>query len=132
MLGQNEKMISLKEAAEISGYAPDYIGQLIRSGKLPGKQVFSNVAWVTTEQAIRDYMDGKKTSKSDHQSDMPFVSTLGDAVIRELETPRLLRVAISVAVFFAAATLLLLFYVFSTSLDQQLSQRAVEQVSIVE
>lgn len=46
MKSQNteEKLISLKEAARISGYAPDYIGQLIRKGKIAGKQVYYNVA----------------------------------------------------------------------------------------
>jgi hypothetical protein len=29
----HEELISLREAAKISGYSPDYIGQLIRSGK---------------------------------------------------------------------------------------------------
>ena len=34
---ESEKMITLKEAAKISGYAPDYVGQLIRKGKLQQK-----------------------------------------------------------------------------------------------
>ncbi len=51
-----EKYITLKEAAKLSGYAPDYLGQLIRKGKLRGKQIYLNVAWVTTEEALRDYM----------------------------------------------------------------------------
>ncbi|MGC9599439.1 MAG: hypothetical protein ABSE18_03580 [Minisyncoccia bacterium] len=50
------KYITLKEAAKLSGYAPDYLGQLIRKGKLQGKQIYLNVAWVTTEEAIREYM----------------------------------------------------------------------------
>src|SRR3989344_2005979 len=61
-----EKHISLKEASLISGYAPDYIGQLIRSGKLEGKQVYANVAWMTTESAIRAYVagsSGKETAR---------------------------------------------------------------------
>lgn len=54
------KYISLKEAAELSGYTPDYLGQLIRKGKLPGKQVYLNVAWMTTEEALKDYLDLNK------------------------------------------------------------------------
>jgi hypothetical protein len=46
----------LKEAAKLSGYSADYVGQLIRAGKLEGKQVFSNVAWMTTEDAIQKYL----------------------------------------------------------------------------
>lgn len=52
-----DKFITLKEAAKISGYSPDYLGQLIRKGKLPGKQIYLNVAWVTTEAAVREHMN---------------------------------------------------------------------------
>jgi hypothetical protein len=48
--------ITLKEAAKISGYSPDYLGQLIRKGKLSGKQIYLNVAWVTTEEALDEYL----------------------------------------------------------------------------
>lgn len=56
MTNDHRKYISLKEAAKISGYSADYVGQLIRGGKLEGKQVFSNVAWMTTEEAIQKYL----------------------------------------------------------------------------
>lgn len=67
MTSDHKKYISLKEAARLSGYSPDYVGQLIRSGKLEGKQVFSNVAWMTTEDAIQKYLqrhDAGAVSKS--------------------------------------------------------------------
>ena len=50
-----EKYISLKEAAKISGYAPDYIGWLIRKGKIRGRKVYSGFSWQTTEKALRNY-----------------------------------------------------------------------------
>lgn len=56
MTNDPSKYISLKEAAKLTGYSPDYVGQLIRSGKLEGKQVFSNVAWMTTEEALQKYL----------------------------------------------------------------------------
>jgi hypothetical protein len=62
MTNDSRKYISLKEAAKISGYSSDYVGQLIRSGKLEGKQVFSNVAWMTTEEAIRKYLKGHNSA----------------------------------------------------------------------
>ena len=68
MTNDSKQLISLKEAAKISGYSSDYVGQLIRSGKLEGKQVFSNVAWMTTEEAVQKYLRrlgepaGQKTS----------------------------------------------------------------------
>ncbi len=54
------KYITLKEASKMTGYSPDYLGQLIRKGKLAGKQVYLNVAWMTTEDAIREYLEKNK------------------------------------------------------------------------
>ena len=51
--------ITLKEAAEIANYSPDYIGQLIRAGKIRGEQVYSSVAWVTTEDEVHSYLNDK-------------------------------------------------------------------------
>lgn len=56
------KYITLKEASKMTGYSPDYLGQLIRKGKLTGKQVYLNVAWVTTEEAIREYLEKNKAA----------------------------------------------------------------------
>ena len=56
-------LISLKDAAKISGYSADYIGQLIRAGKIPGKQVYCNIAWMTTAKAIREYQKNGSNSK---------------------------------------------------------------------
>jgi len=53
-----EKIISLKEAAENSGYHPDYLGSLIRSGKLEGKKIGRN--WFTTEKAVNDFLAAQK------------------------------------------------------------------------
>ena len=53
-----EKIISLKKAAENSGYHPDYLGYLIRNGKLEGKKIGRN--WFTTEKAIKDFMAAQK------------------------------------------------------------------------
>ncbi len=64
-----KNLISLKDAAQITGYSADYIGQLIRSGKLPGKQVFTGLQWMTSAKAIKDYRKISKTKKPE---------TLGD------------------------------------------------------
>ena len=58
-LKNKDKYITLKEAGEISGYSSDYVGQLIRQGKISGKQFYCNVAWVTTKQEIDKYLDNK-------------------------------------------------------------------------
>jgi len=47
-------LISLREAAEISSLSQPHLSLLIRQGKLWGKKIGRN--WVTTEQAIRDYL----------------------------------------------------------------------------
>ena len=61
----NEKaLISLKDAAKVSGYSADYIGQLIRAGKIPGKEVCCTVAWMTTVDAVMAYKNkGKADAK---------------------------------------------------------------------
>ena len=57
---EQEGFITLKQAAEIANYSPDYVGQLIRAGKIRGEQVYSNLAWVTTEAEIRAYLADKQ------------------------------------------------------------------------
>lgn len=54
--------ITLKEAAALTNYSSDYIGQLIRAGKIKGEQVYNNVAWVTTEEEVLSYMEDKNRS----------------------------------------------------------------------
>ncbi len=62
---KHKKYITLKEAAQLSGYSPDYIGQLIRRGKIAGKQIYFNVAWVTTEEEINRYLQEKKEKRAE-------------------------------------------------------------------
>jgi len=54
--------ITLKEAAALTNYSPDYIGQLIRAGKIKGEQVYNNVAWMTTEEEVLAYTENKQRS----------------------------------------------------------------------
>jgi len=58
-----EKYISLKEASRISGYSPDYIGYLIRTGKIPGRMVYTGVSWQTTREAILAYKNRQQRKK---------------------------------------------------------------------
>ncbi len=50
--------ISLKKAAEISGYTQDHLGYLIREKKLGGKKIGRD--WFTTEKALKVYLLNKK------------------------------------------------------------------------
>ena len=125
---KNKEYISLKEASEISGYSPDYVGQLIRGGKLPGKQIFQQVAWVTTEEDLKSYMEHKQVGAS--------IKTAGRAGERKgsisgkkrsFEVP---RIATQVLYATAAATVVLflvLFFIFSSSVEHRLNEAAIQQ-----
>lgn len=56
---QGKKYISSKRAAEITGYAKDYVGQLARQGKVPATRV--GRAWYVDEEAIILHSQGKST-----------------------------------------------------------------------
>jgi excisionase family DNA binding protein len=49
-----DELISLSEAADLSGLSPDHLRRLVREGELWGKKVGRN--WVTTTRAIKDYL----------------------------------------------------------------------------
>lgn len=123
-----EKHISLKEAAQISGYSPDYIGQLIRAGKLPGEQVFLNVAWVTTESAIRTYIEGNKKGVAQQKE-----SLLGWArrfLIAPDDPEGIYKAVLGAAITLMGIFVLFLGYVLSVSIDHRISQeyeRHIEQ-----
>lgn len=49
-----DELISLSEAAELSGLSSGYLRILVRKGMLEGKKIGRN--WVTTEKAVRAYL----------------------------------------------------------------------------
>ncbi len=122
MKNQNDGFISLKEAAKISGYSSDYVGQLIRSGKIEGKQVFSNVAWVTTEDAVQAYLN--KRDKPNQER------TLLERVYDRYATPETLVLVYACLVWFVTAVVavfvLFLGYVFSVSIDREIEARHLQ------
>ncbi len=125
MMNKKDEYISLREAAAIAGYTPDYVGQLIRSGKIPGKQVFANVAWMTTEEAVRSYAGQKKGKNSGKDVIAP---TIFETLQREIDSPRIVKRLSIALIVMSVAFMLLLFYIFSTSLDQRLNQRAIQRL----
>jgi hypothetical protein len=50
----NSKILSLKQASELSGYHQDFLGQLCRSGKLRSTKV--GKGWVTSESALNEFL----------------------------------------------------------------------------
>lgn len=130
MTRENKEYISLKEASEISGYSPDYIGQLIRSGKLPGKQIFQQVVWMTTEEDLRSYMERKRTMMAAGTKEAPVAWTkrLLARGRHSVETPRFAIRVLYGAMIAAVLLFLLLFYVFSSSIEQHMSEQAMQAI----
>lgn len=107
--------ITLREAAALSNYSSDYIGQLIRNGKIKGEQVYSNVAWVTTEREVRAYMRDK-TRTVEEPAAQEKVVALGERVFSYV-----LYVIIAVLV----TALLCMQYIFYVSFDDRIGQRLI-------
>jgi excisionase family DNA binding protein len=66
-----DELISLQEAAVLSGLSQPHLSLLIRQGKLWGKKIGRN--WVTTEQAVREYLarDRKPGPKPQNTPEFP-------------------------------------------------------------
>ena len=133
---KKEKHITLKEAAEISGYAPDYVGQLIRRGKLPGKQVYCTVQWMTTAEAIQQYIqtnnNGNKNKKqlSTVEKVQEWFIQLKNSFLLQLKLAKLFKTVLYLTIIFSVGFSLLLFYIFSISVEKKLQQRAIEKLEI--
>src|SRR3989344_3577258 len=51
-----KKYVSSKQAAKMTGYAKDYVGQLCREGRVPARLV--GRSWYVLESAIQDHRFG--------------------------------------------------------------------------
>lgn len=60
-----KKYISSKQAAKITGYAKDYIGQLCREGRVPARLV--GRSWYVLESAIQDHRFGEAIAPTDNE-----------------------------------------------------------------
>ncbi len=128
---EKEKYITLKEAAKITGYAPDYVGQLIRKGKLPGKQVYCTVAWMTTEEAIRNYMGKDKNVEYvlDRKERMLVQAReFWSRIMLEVKFARLLTTALYIVILFSIGFSFVLFYIFSVSVDKKIEEKAHQKL----
>lgn len=123
MIAKEPEYISLKEAAKISGYTADYLGQLIRGGKLPGKQVFSNVAWVTTEDAVYEYVRNGRKSE-DEGANIPLIDRL-----LQPEVFNLVHTVLSwTIIMLLALFILFLGYVLAVSIDHRIERAYTAQL----
>jgi len=130
ILDKKENYITLKEASKMSGYASDYIGQLIRSGKLPGKQIYINTAWVTTEEAVMEYV---QKSKQQGNAKTGLIERTINKIRQKMLNLRslaglngflsmVLYLSLALSIIFA----ILLFYIFSNFLDDKIKERAIK------
>jgi hypothetical protein len=118
---EGARYITLKEASKISGYTPDYLGQLIRKGKLQGKQIYLNVAWVTTEEALGEYLEKNKTvgAKPNAGSGLKnrvrrwlIAHSSGESVIRIAR-----RIIYTILVLLVALSIFLLYAIIANALN---------------
>jgi len=63
VLIEEKKYISSKRAAEITGYAKDYIGQLCREGRVPARLI--GRGWYVLETAIQDHRFGDSEAETE-------------------------------------------------------------------
>ncbi len=116
-----EGYITLKEASELFGYSPDYIGQLIRKGKIDGKQVYANVAWMTTKDSLEEYLSRERNSSAPEP--LTIKAKLRRTLLSDQTTIGLnwfLRALIPLLLL----ALLCVFYFLSIAIDHTLTSRA--------
>lgn len=144
--------ITLKEAGERFGYSQDYLGQLIRKGKLEGKLVYSHVAWVTTPEAVEEYLAQNKkkkhhpeeekiteplnediTESHDVDEDQPIVSDLHyDTPVTSSNATQVLFISYRILLLAIAVLGIFIFYLLTTAFGSELrSKTSVASTSVV-
>ena len=63
---QGQKYISSKRAAKLTGYAPDYVGQLARGGKVDATRV--GRSWYVSESSILKHVGGENSEETKENS----------------------------------------------------------------
>ncbi len=72
ILIEEKKYVSSKQAAKITGYAKDYIGQLCREGRVPARLV--GRSWYVLETAIQDHRFGSEESDGEKKAEKTLSS----------------------------------------------------------
>jgi hypothetical protein len=122
-VAKKDNFITLKEAADMSGYSSDYLGQLIRGGKLEGEQVYMSVAWMTTKEAVEEYVARSKTKKgkTDDMAETPIeIKKSTDFFVEH--RPVFFKTALYAVIVMNIAFLILLFHVGSFSVEKRFEQ----------
>jgi hypothetical protein len=66
ILIEEKKYVSSKQAAKITGYAKDYVGQLCREGRVPSRLV--GRGWYVLESAIKDHRFGNRATATESEA----------------------------------------------------------------
>jgi len=125
----NKKLITLKEASEISGYSPDYVGQLIRQGKLPGQKVYSNISWMTTEESVLSYANKSNDGSNFASRIMENTAQAGRRFVIKMDPFRIYKFLINFSIVASVLLFFLIFYIFSTAVDNKIEQKALQSAS---
>ncbi len=130
------KYISLKKAAEISNYSADYIGHLIREGKISGRPVYTNITWQTTAEEILNYKNRGSKEKEKVGAKRSFFSKLfniQEVLIREI---KIIKVFLKTFKFVLPliSILILTFslaigFVFSNQFESAMPWQSTEEIS---
>ncbi len=78
---EGKEFISSKRAAEITGYAKDYIGQLCREGRVESRLIGRN--WYILESSVREHRFGKDASGEYDTQDTSTLNTSDDVADEE-------------------------------------------------
>jgi hypothetical protein len=107
-----DKIITLREASELSGYNQDYLGSLIRNKTIGGQKMGRN--WFVTERTLLEFMKQKnlqidEEKLQDASSDSPLIVNDSDFRERAKRRPKIqiLKIIIALAILAFAVTLLL-------------------------
>jgi len=60
IMNNTKNFITLREAAKISGYHQDYLGYLVRKGKLNGQKI--GRSWMTSRNDLDAFLQSRSTS----------------------------------------------------------------------
>ena len=62
----NEEWISVKQAAELSGYNEEYVRRLLRTGKVGGRKFVT--VWQVNQHSLMSYLEASEESQDQRRS----------------------------------------------------------------
>ncbi|MFA6414413.1 MAG: helix-turn-helix domain-containing protein [Candidatus Paceibacterota bacterium] len=72
-----KKYVSSKQAAKLTGYAKDYVGQLCREGRVPARLV--GRSWYVLESAIHDHRFNEQSEEKESQPENAALASTWEA-----------------------------------------------------